>query len=189
MLDFLLRSHNSCVIPYLEHVVHTWEDNNPLFHNALIHQYREKVLSNGPSGQHTRKKLLDFLDKSVHYTPDTVLSHFPTDDLLEERAIIIGRLGRHDQALAIYVQALGDYEKATEYCKKVWESKSINSQDVSRFFLKPPLSRFLILILIRELDLIACLIVITQLVLGIEINIAVPRRCTFVNPFCTYIST
>lgn len=134
VLDFLLRSHNSCVIPYLEHVVHTWKDTNPLFHNALIHQYREKVINNGPSGQHTRKKLLEFLEKSVHYTPDTVLGHFPTDDLLEERAIIIGRLGRHDQALAIYVQVLGDYEKATEYCKKVWEGNSLNSQDVSSFY-------------------------------------------------------
>lgn len=130
VLDFLLRSHNSCVIPYLEHVVHTWEDSNPLFHNALIHQYREKVISNDTSAQHTRKKLLEFLEKSLYYTPDTVLGHFPTDDLLEERAVILGRLGKHEQALAIYVRGLGDLEKATQYCNKVYQ-KQPNSQDVS----------------------------------------------------------
>lgn len=111
-------------------MVHTWEDTNPLFHNALIHQYREKVIGGDTSAQHTRKKLIEFLEKSEHYTPDTVLGHFPTDNLLEERAIILGRLGKHDQSLAIYVRGLGDLEKATQYCNKVYQ-KQPNSQDVS----------------------------------------------------------
>lgn len=134
VLDFLLRSHTSCVIPYLEHVVHTWNDKNPLFHNALIHQYREKILNNGATGAHTRKKLLEFLEKSTCYTPDTVLGHFPTDNLLEERAIIVGRLGRHEEALAIYVRALGDIEKAEEYCKKVYDQNGDGKSKVSGTF-------------------------------------------------------
>ncbi|KAF2900283.1 hypothetical protein ILUMI_05905 [Ignelater luminosus] len=122
VLDFLLRSHPSLVIPYLEHVVHTWEDTNPLFHNALVHQYREQASGDSPTAHLIQKKLLDFLDTSKHYTPDTVLIHFPPDKLLEERAIILGRLGRHEQALFIYVRVLGDIPRAVAYCSKVYES-------------------------------------------------------------------
>lgn len=131
VLDYLLRSHSNLVIPYLEHVVHTWDDSNPLFHNALIHQYREKAVLEDSSAAFTKKKLLAFLEKSTCYTPDTVLMNFPTDSLLEERAVILGRLGRHEQALAIYVRALGDIDRAIVYCGKVYEQGGSGSQDVS----------------------------------------------------------
>ena len=76
---------------FQEHVVHAWEDTNPIFHNALVHQYREHCQelltqsSSSPSPvleeelQSTRNKLLQFLDKSAHYTPETVLILFPSD--------------------------------------------------------------------------------------------------------------
>lgn len=35
-------------------------------------------------------------------------------DLFEARAILIGRLGRHDQALELYVYRMHDYLKAEE---------------------------------------------------------------------------
>lgn len=35
-------------------------------------------------------------------------------DLSEARAILLGRLGRHDQALELYVHRLRDYLKAEE---------------------------------------------------------------------------
>lgn len=132
VLDFLLKSHKSVVIPYLEHVVHTWEDSNPLFHNALVHQYREKIVTEGPAvAEHTRKKLLQFLENSRQYTAENILSSFPTDSLLEERAIILGRLGKHEEALNIYVRALGDVEKAEKYCRKVYDKGLPGSQNVS----------------------------------------------------------
>uniref|UniRef100_A0A6P7FL48 Vam6/Vps39-like protein n=1 Tax=Diabrotica virgifera virgifera TaxID=50390 RepID=A0A6P7FL48_DIAVI len=131
ILDFLLKSHKSVVIPYLEHVVHIWKDTNPLFHNALIHQYREKLVAEGPAGSEpTRKKLLQFLENSKQYTAENILSSFPTDILLEERAVILGRLGKHEQAVTIYVRALGDIEKAEKYCKKVFENNVPGSQNV-----------------------------------------------------------
>lgn len=124
VLDFLLKSHASVVISYLEHVVHVWMDTNPLFHNALIHQYREKIMNEGvASNEHTRKKLLQFLEKSAAYTTENILNNFPTDSLLEERAIILGRLGKHDDVLAIHVRALGDISNAVEYCKKVYDNQ------------------------------------------------------------------
>lgn len=57
-------------------------DTNPLFHNALVHQYREGVLQKDKelsATQHLREKLIKFLETSTNYTPETVIQHFPPD--------------------------------------------------------------------------------------------------------------
>lgn len=151
VLDYLLRTQKSLVIPYLEHVVHTWKDTNPIFHNVLIHQYKEKVEALSTTNatqaeqqatQHIRAKLLAFLDKSEHYTPETVLVHFPYNCLYEERAIILGKLGRHEQALSIYVSVLGDIQRAKEYCDKVYQQGGNDAKQVyvllMRLLISPP---------------------------------------------------
>lgn len=129
-MDYLMRSHQSLVIRYAEHVVHTWEDKNPLFHNTLIHFYKEKALSDDTSASHARKKLAEFLQKSRNYTPDTILMNFPTDTLLEERSVILGRLGRHEQALGIFVRVFGDIDRAVTYCNSVYDRNVPGTQDV-----------------------------------------------------------
>lgn len=40
--------------------------------------------------------------------------------LFEERAIVLGKLGRHEHALAIYMSILRDVPRAVEYCDKVF---------------------------------------------------------------------
>ncbi len=59
-------------------------------------------------------------DDNVNFS---VLTHFffPSD-LYEERAILLGKLGQHEKALAIYVIVLGDIEKASRYCKQIYET-------------------------------------------------------------------
>lgn len=135
VLDYLLRFHKGLVITYLEYVVRVWEDENPLFHNVLVHQYKEKCLAamsttatpaEKQNGEHVRQKLQQFLEKSIHYTPETVLVQFPSDCLYAERAIILGRLGRHHQAISIYVNLLNDVPRAIQYCTNVyarWKSQ------------------------------------------------------------------
>ncbi|XP_049875030.1 vam6/Vps39-like protein [Pectinophora gossypiella] len=135
ILDFLLREHEPLVIPYLEHVIHTWNETNPLFHDALITCYREKItLKRGTITEeelhHLKAKLIAFLEKSTLYTPERVILHFPNDSLFEERAIILGKLGRHEQALAIYVQILGDVDRAIRYCENVSQIPDEKNQDV-----------------------------------------------------------
>ncbi|CAB3255745.1 unnamed protein product [Arctia plantaginis] len=135
ILDFLLREHEPLVIPYLEHVIHTWNDTDSLFHDALINRYRDKITSKNTNVtdeevQHTKSKLLTFLEKSIHYTTERVLLHFPTDSLFEERAIMLGKLGRHEQALAIYILILGDVDRAIRYCENVSRAASHKHQDV-----------------------------------------------------------
>lgn len=115
ILDFLLREHLPLVIPYLEHLIHTWNDQKSIFHDALINMYRDKITDKKGTNkitdeelQHTKSKLVSFLEKSTHYTPERVLLQFPADSLFEERAIVLGKLERHEQALAIYVLILGE---------------------------------------------------------------------------------
>jgi hypothetical protein len=87
VLDFLIRNHKNLIIPYLEHVIHVWNDTNAICHNALIHQYRERLqqynsksmLADEQTAQNTKTKLLEFLELSKYYTPETVLVHFPLD--------------------------------------------------------------------------------------------------------------
>lgn len=56
VLDYLLKNHKSLVIPYLEHIIHVWDESKPIFHNILIQQYHEQIDSmkagsmNSPSG-------------------------------------------------------------------------------------------------------------------------------------------
>lgn len=45
VLDYLLKNHKSLVIPYLEHIIHVWNESKPIFHNILIQQYHEQINS------------------------------------------------------------------------------------------------------------------------------------------------
>jgi len=51
--------------------------------------------------------------------------------MFEERALILERLGRHEQALSIYTSKLTDMDKALEYCKKTYEKNDPSRNGVS----------------------------------------------------------
>lgn len=79
----------------------------------------------------SRQKLLQFLDVSLYYTPQKMISTFlAIEALFEERAILLGRIGRHDQALSIYAYKLNDPEKAEKYCERQFELDSEGSAEV-----------------------------------------------------------
>lgn len=154
VLDFLLKSHKLLVIPYLEHIIDVWGEVKPLFHNILITQYKEKIfelqadpdidklLTKKNQMQETRQKLVNFLKSSSRFAADKVLVDFPYNDLFEERAIVLGKLGKHEKVLAIYIQILGDVEKAVGYCDEVFTEAGANHHEVYiiliRILLNPP---------------------------------------------------
>lgn len=74
--------------------------------------------------KNNQNKLLEFLKKSNHYNPESVLRNFPYDDLFEERAIILGKMGKHEKVLAIHIQILGDIVKAVKYCEYVHKNNN-----------------------------------------------------------------
>nr|XP_018917958.1 PREDICTED: vam6/Vps39-like protein [Bemisia tabaci] len=143
VLDYLLKNHKSLVIQYLEHVIHVWKDTNGIFHNALVHQYREKIqqlsvpkatYAEQQAAQNFKTKLFKFLEESDSYGPETVLIHFPHDSMFEERCIILGKLGRHEQVLSIYLNNLGDIQRAIRYCDKVYKA-NVEGRDQVYFLL------------------------------------------------------
>uniref|UniRef100_A0AAY4AFE2 CNH domain-containing protein n=1 Tax=Denticeps clupeoides TaxID=299321 RepID=A0AAY4AFE2_9TELE len=89
-----------------------------------------------------RNKLLCFLEISTSYEPEKLISDFPFDGLLEERALLLGRMGKHEQALFIYVHILKDTSMAEEYCHKHYDSMTDGHKDVYlsllRMYLSPP---------------------------------------------------
>ena len=85
--------------------------------------YRQKQILLDDS----RSKLVEFLRKSDKYQPERALKTLPSNDLFEERAIILGKLGLHEKVIAIYVQILGDVDKASEYCEQVYQTDTTNS--------------------------------------------------------------
>uniref|UniRef100_A0A667YG14 VPS39 subunit of HOPS complex n=1 Tax=Myripristis murdjan TaxID=586833 RepID=A0A667YG14_9TELE len=89
-----------------------------------------------------RAKLLTFLEISTSYEPERLISDFPFDGLLEERALLLGRMGKHEQALFIYVHILKDTGMAEEYCHRHYDKLTEGNKDVYlsllRMYLSPP---------------------------------------------------
>ena len=102
--------------------------------------------------QDTKAKLRSFLEISRHCAPEAILVQFPYDckcmqncidnviclllrteiflGLFEERAVLLGKLGRHEQALSIYTNILKDMPAAVEYCNICYQSDSPTNKEV-----------------------------------------------------------
>ncbi|CAG2162241.1 unnamed protein product [Oppiella nova] len=147
---FLQQTNGDLLIPYLEHVIHVWNDTTPAFHNTLIHKYRERVRilltdykSTCAEGDESvgageepgelgdlRRKLLTFLDESDHYSTETLPTYLLNDGLFEERAVVMGKIGNHKEALVIYVHMLHDTQRAEQYCQRMYDKGLDANKDV-----------------------------------------------------------
>lgn len=161
VLEFLRHNAPQLEIPYLEHIIHFWNDTTKYFHTNLLLMYRQKVApllseyikSIGdqvpcPAGQEPgelgelRRKLLDFLEISDHYTTQGLGALLLDEGLCEERAIVVGKLGQHEEALSIFIYVLNNPKRAEEYCSSVYKKKLPNSKDIFflllKLYLHPP---------------------------------------------------
>lgn len=162
VLAYLSRAAPDLVIPYLEHIILNCGDKTEAFHNQLIQMYREKIeklmpefVETLPEGQSftragsepgelgaLRKKLLGFLETSKSYAPGKLLAFFPKNAFFEERALLSGRAGRHEQALAIYAHLLKNANLAEAYCERHYDPKCETSREVYfklfQTYLDPP---------------------------------------------------
>ena len=87
-----------------------------------------------------RLKLSAFLRSSRHYTPEQLLSNpaFNVEDMPEERAILLSRIGQHAKALTIYVHKMGEdgEQLAEEYCRDNYDPAVEMHRDVYLALLK-----------------------------------------------------
>ena len=90
----------------------------------------------------TYSKLVNFLSTSIYYRPDRIFGQLPRDGecgafvwtlltvtlgMFEVRAILLGRMGKHQAALEIYVYRLSNFAKAEEYVPTPWVSARLIS--------------------------------------------------------------
>ncbi|KAI7867673.1 CNH domain-containing protein [Spinellus fusiger] len=123
-------------IQYLEYILEELHDKLPYFHNKLAIAYLDKIKLEAGQGKMARDafitlsdsgkipalraRLLAFLTESGYYRAEKILSRLPLDDLFEERAVLLSRIGQHDQALDIYVYKLQNYAMAEGYCTNIY---------------------------------------------------------------------
>jgi len=90
------------------------------FENDLALLYLEQGSGGGSEAEEARTKLRSLLAESVHVVPEGILTSLPEGKLLEERALTLGRMRRHQQALDILVSELDSVAEALTYCDRVW---------------------------------------------------------------------
>ncbi|VDO82858.1 unnamed protein product [Heligmosomoides polygyrus] len=151
-----LRSHCvAAVIPFLEHIIYKWDETRPKFHDALAEHYIIKIKllhqdyvhaycddenitrageEEGELGE-MRRRLIKFLRFSLYFSPQAVLLQLSNCAFYEERALVLGRLKHHEQALTIYTSILNDFDAAEEYCQLYHdENDEANSQVYLQLF-------------------------------------------------------
>ncbi|KAG0231170.1 Vacuolar morphogenesis protein 6 [Actinomortierella wolfii] len=147
IIHYLERLSLDLCVQYLEHIINKLEDHTSEYHNTLVVSYLSQIQRDSmEEGREedvaaTRAKLLKFLDESTYYKAERILGRLPVDSCYEERAILLSRIGQHDQALNIYVHKLRNFKLAEEYCNKNF-SPDDPSKNVYllllRVYLKPP---------------------------------------------------
>lgn len=76
-----------------------------------------------------RSKLQIFLQASNDYHPDRILKFLPSP-LLHEYALLLSKLGRHEEVLTIYIHRLSEYNTAEIYCDRIY-NKAISHRNTS----------------------------------------------------------
>lgn len=159
--DFLETIDPKICARFLEYLINEKGDESAFFHNRLAELYLKMTLAakkRGDSDRQTiKEKFLNFIDTTNHYETDRLFGLLPSDDLFEAKAILLGRLGRHDSALEIYVYRLQDFLKAEEYCKRVYKPGTPTGKiflTLLRIYLRPTVKTTTDL-LTPALDLIA----------------------------------
>ncbi|KAJ2556243.1 Vacuolar morphogenesis protein 6 [Coemansia sp. RSA 1933] len=105
-------------VQYLTYVFDTWHDQTPALHDDMVVAYLGllETSDDQPNDHDLRHQLQQFLRISQQYSPEKALARIPDGLLFEERALILSRLGRHEQALCLLVFSVADLALAEQYC-------------------------------------------------------------------------
>ncbi|KAJ7052608.1 hypothetical protein C8F01DRAFT_1170573 [Mycena amicta] len=142
--DYLESIDPSLCVRYIEFLIEDRREQSTVFHDRLAELYLKMTLAakkrNEKDWTQHYSKLLKFIDTTDHYRIDRVYNMISSEDLYEARAILLGRFGRHDQALELYVYRLQDYMKAEQHCSRVYNATGATSNvylTLLRIYLRP----------------------------------------------------
>lgn len=143
--NFLENIDPALCARYLEYLINDRAEESSTYHDRLAELYIKMTLTvkrRGDEGtqQAVYQKLLKFIDTTSHYRVDRLYGLLSSEDLFEARAMLLGKLGRHGQALELYVYRLQDFFKAEEYCMKYYRAGTETSTiylQLLRIYLRP----------------------------------------------------
>lgn len=114
-MQYLEKINVGSCAGYLEHIINNMNEDGADFHDKLVELYLAEIRmssNNDQSRKQSYDKLLAFLSRSNHYRPHRLISRLNGEEMPEARAILLGRMGKHDEALRIYIYTLKDYAAA-----------------------------------------------------------------------------
>ncbi|PAA51262.1 hypothetical protein BOX15_Mlig022540g4, partial [Macrostomum lignano] len=133
--NFLESSAPQLLTDYLEHcVLHCKPpDTSESLHTRLANQYRLRLeQQTGPLAvAGARSRLLAFLRRSRHYNAQELLARYPNNDMLEERALLLSRLGQYELAFTILAQYLESPEKAESLAEEILSQPTAETGDAA----------------------------------------------------------
>eukprot|EP01147_Barroeca_monosierra_P008252 gene8252-840_t len=141
IMRHLQQKFPDILIEYLEFVINKWGDTSKEIHTALAHAYINNLISAGsipPRTEPKRQKLYDFLRLSQHIDVSQlmrIISSTPSE-FVEERALLLGRLGRHTEALRIITHEVKDPMLAEEYCCEHFDIQDVNRRNLFMILLE-----------------------------------------------------
>ncbi|WVF65869.1 hypothetical protein IAT40_000606 [Kwoniella sp. CBS 6097] len=128
IMRFLEKTNQEACVGYLEHVINTLGEDGSDFHDKLGELYLGRVKAaeqkhDEDERENTYDTLLGFLEESQQYRPYRLISKLAAEEMPEARAILLGRMGKHEEALRIYVNRLADYAAAEAYCVRAYPTE------------------------------------------------------------------
>ncbi|KAJ7086162.1 hypothetical protein B0H15DRAFT_987519 [Mycena belliarum] len=141
--DYLESIDPQLCVRYLEFLIEERGEESSVFHDRLAELYLKITLSakkRNDKGRFYIDSQHGFINTTDRYRIDRLYSTISSEDLFEARAILLGRFGRHDQALELYVYRLHDYLKAEQHCMRVYRPGTDTSNvylTLLRIYLRP----------------------------------------------------
>ncbi|XP_077095253.1 transforming growth factor-beta receptor-associated protein 1 [Siphateles boraxobius] len=119
----ILTNYAVAMILYLEFLVNELHSKEEKHHAMLISSYVKWILhsiegdySNDTSREEMRHKLQMLLWQSSLYNADTIYEQITSSSLHVEKAILLGKSGKHKKALQVLVYEEKDQQAAASYC-------------------------------------------------------------------------
>jgi Vam6/Vps39-like protein vacuolar protein sorting-associated protein 39 len=114
---------------YLQYCIFVWNDSSLKLNNTLIDLYLIDI-------KNLREILIYFLTETNYYDLEYAISKLNLESYPEERAIVLGKLGKHQEVLTIYVEKLNDTNKAEAYCNQVFSNYKDIYYELLKIYLK-----------------------------------------------------